>query len=230
MLLFAALSMARLQEHMPWPLAFLLAFCVMVALAWLIERLVLRHLVNQNGVTLLMATLGIAYFLEGLGQMLWGDDIYRIDLGLPKQPTVVLSDLIPGGLLLSREDLIATLAAALLVALLSLFFQKSSVGRALRAVADDHQAAQSIGIPLSRMWVIVWVHRRPGGAGDRHDLGLQARGAILALAHRAQGPARGHSRRTHLGARSHRRRLDRRRRREAGGGLSRAHASAVFSS
>jgi branched-chain amino acid transport system permease protein len=156
MVLFAALSMARLQEHMPWPLAFLLAFGVMIALAWLIERLVLRHLVNQSGVTLLMATLGIAYFLEGLGQALWGDDIYRIDLGLPKQPTVVLSGLIPGGLLLSREDLIATLAAALLVALLSLFFQKSGVGRALRAVADDHQAAQSIGIPLARMWVIVW--------------------------------------------------------------------------
>uniref|UniRef100_E6PNQ7 Putative ABC-type branched-chain amino acid transport system, permease component n=1 Tax=mine drainage metagenome TaxID=410659 RepID=E6PNQ7_9ZZZZ len=156
MVLFAALAMARLQEHMPWPLAFLLAFGVMVALAWLIERLVLRHLVNQEGVTLLMATLGVAYFLEGLGQMVWGGDIYRIDLGLPKQPTVVLGGLIPGGLLLSREDLIATLAAALLVALLTLFFQKSDVGRALRAVADDHQAAQSIGIPLSRMWVIVW--------------------------------------------------------------------------
>ncbi len=156
MVLFAALTMARLQEHMPWPLAFLLAFGVMVVLAWLIERLVLRHLVNQEGVTLLMATLGIAYFLEGLGQMLWGDDIYRIDLGLAKQPTLVLAGLIPGGLLLSREDLIATLAAALLVALLTLFFQKSEIGRALRAVADDHQAAQSIGIPLSRMWVIVW--------------------------------------------------------------------------
>ncbi len=156
MVLFAALTMARLHEHMPWPVAFLLAFGVMIALAWLIERLVLRHLVNQSGVTLLMATLGIAYFLEGLGQVLWGDDIYRIDLGLPKQPTVVLSGLIPGGLLLSREDLIATLAAALLVALLTLFFQRSDIGRALRAVADDHQAAQSIGIPLSRMWVIVW--------------------------------------------------------------------------
>ncbi len=156
MVLFAALTMARLQEHMPWPLAFLLTFGVMVVLAWLIERLVLRHLVNQEGVTLLMATLGIAYFLEGLGQMLWGDDIYRIDLGLAKQPTLVLAGLIPGGLLLSREDLIATLAAALLVALLTLFFQKSEIGRALRAVADDHQAAQSIGIPLSRMWVIVW--------------------------------------------------------------------------
>ena len=156
MVLFAALTMARLQDHMPWPLAFLLAFGLMVVLAWLIERLVLRHLVNQSGVALLMATLGIAYFLEGLGQLVWGDDIYRIDLGLPKQPTVVLSGLIPGGLLLSREDLIATLAAAMLVALLTLFFQKSDVGRALRAVADDHQAAQSIGIPLSRMWVIVW--------------------------------------------------------------------------
>ena len=156
MVLFAALAMARLQEHMPWPLAFVLAFAIMVGLAWLIERLVLRHLVNQDGVTLLMATLGVAYFLEGLGQMLWGDDIYTIDLGLPKQPALVLDKLIPGGVLVSSEDLIAALSAAALVALLTLFFQKSAVGRALRAVADDHQAAQSIGIPLSRMWVVVW--------------------------------------------------------------------------
>jgi branched-chain amino acid transport system permease protein len=156
MVLFAALAMARLQEHMPWPLAFALAFLIMVVLAWLVERLVLRHLVNQHGVTLLMATLGIAYFLEGLGQMVWGDDIYPINLGLPKQPTLVLDKVIPGGVLISNEDLIAAISAAALVALLTLFFQKSGIGRALRAVADDHQAAQSIGIPLSRMWVIVW--------------------------------------------------------------------------
>jgi amino acid/amide ABC transporter membrane protein 1, HAAT family (TC 3.A.1.4.-) len=107
MVLFAALAMARLQEHMPWPLAFLLAFAIMVVLAWLIERLVLRHLINQEGVTLLMATLGVAYFLEGLGQMVWGDDIYPIDLGMPKQPTIMLQSLIPGGILVSNEDLIA---------------------------------------------------------------------------------------------------------------------------
>jgi len=167
MVLFAALAMARFAEWLPQLtgltqlvlvnlIAFVLAGGVMFIVAWLIERLVLRRLVNQEGTTLLMATLGIAYFLEGLGQSIFGNDIYKIDIGMPKDPVMAFDNVFPGGLLINQEDLIAALIAALLVALLSLFFQKTSTGRALRAVADDHQAAQSIGIPLNRIWVIVW--------------------------------------------------------------------------
>ncbi len=167
MVLFAALAMARFAEWIgdgtglesKWlvnALAFAVAVAIMIALAWVIERLVLAKLVNQEGITLLMATLGISYFLEGFGQSIFGDDIYKIDVGMPKEPTFILDKVFPGGLLISSEDLYAALVAAALVALLSLFFQKTSTGRALRAVADDHQAAQSIGIPLGRIWIIVW--------------------------------------------------------------------------
>jgi branched-chain amino acid transport system permease protein len=167
MVLFAALAMARFSTWLPkWfgfsnpilanVLAIVAAMAVMVVVAWLIERLALRRLVNQEGVTLLMATLGIAYLLEGLGQVLFGNDIYKIDVGLPKDPIFILDGMFPGGVLINKEDLYAALIAAALVGTLSLFFQKTATGRALRAVADDHQAAQSIGISLSRIWVIVW--------------------------------------------------------------------------
>lgn len=167
MVLFAALAMARFAEWIPkwlgtdnllWAnlLAFVMAGVCMFAVAWIIERLVLRHLVNQEGATLLMATLGIAHFLEGLGQTLFGSDIYKIDIGMPKDPVFLLESVFPGGILINKEDVYAAAIAAALVALLSIFFQKTTTGRALRAVADDHQAAQSIGIPLNRIWVIVW--------------------------------------------------------------------------
>jgi branched-chain amino acid transport system permease protein len=167
MVLFGALVMARFAEWIPyWAglenmlLANLLAVAVaaaaMVAVAWLVERLALRRLVNQPAITLLMATLGIGYFLDGAGQLLFGSSTYKIDVGMPKDPMMVLENSFEGGLLVSTEDLYAAAIAALLVLLLSLFFQKTATGRALRAVADDHQAAQSIGIPLSRIWVIVW--------------------------------------------------------------------------
>jgi branched-chain amino acid transport system permease protein len=167
MVLFAALAMARFSEWIPqWTgiqsllfanvLAFVMAGGVMFVVAWLIERMVLRHLVNQEGATLLMATLGIAYFMEGLGQTIFGGSIYKIDIGMPKDPIFALDSVFPGGILINKEDLYAALIAAVLVALLSVFFQKTATGRALRAVADDHQAAQSIGIPLNRIWVIVW--------------------------------------------------------------------------
>ena len=156
MVLFAALAVARLSEAMPLWLAIVLATGIMVVLAWLIERLVLRPLVNQEGVALLMATLGVTYFLDGFGQTIWGSDIYKIDLGISKDPTMILQSSFEGGILVSKEDLVATVIAAVLVLLLALFFQKTATGRALRAVADDHQAAQSIGIPLNRIWVIVW--------------------------------------------------------------------------
>lgn len=167
MVLFAALSMARFSDWIPqWLgtdslllanlLAFAVAAVVMFAVAWLIERLVLRHLVNQEGATLLMATLGITYFLDGAGQTIFGSDIYQINIGMPKDPIFILDTVFEGGILINKEDLIAAGIAAALVVALSLFFQKTSTGRALRAVADDHQAAQSIGIPLNRIWVIVW--------------------------------------------------------------------------
>jgi branched-chain amino acid transport system permease protein len=156
MVLFAALAVARMAEVMPWWLAALLAIVVMVVLAWLIERLVLRPLVNQEAIALLMATLGVTYFLDGFGQTVWGSDIYEINLGIAKEPVMVLDKVFQGGILVNKEDFVAAIAAAALVAALALFFQKTPTGRALRAVADDHQAAQSIGIPLNRIWVIVW--------------------------------------------------------------------------
>jgi len=167
MVLFAALAMARFAEWIPqWTgisnpiaanvLGFAAAFAVMIAVAWLIERLALSNLVNQEGATLLMATLGITYFMEGLGQTLFGSDIYKIDVGMPKDPIFLFEKAFEGGVLVNKEDLYAALIAAAMVALLALFFQKTATGRALRAVADDHQAAQSIGIPLSTIWVIVW--------------------------------------------------------------------------
>jgi branched-chain amino acid transport system permease protein len=167
MVLFAALAMARFAEWIPaWtglnnPVlstigAFVIAGLLMFVVAWLVERLALRHLVNQEGTTLLMATLGISYFLDGIGQTIFGSDIYKIDIGMPKEPIMAFEHIFEGGILINKEDLYAALIAAVLVAALSLFFQKTATGRALRAVADDHQAAQSIGIPLNRIWVIVW--------------------------------------------------------------------------
>ncbi|MBB4842366.1 branched-chain amino acid transport system permease protein [Paucibacter oligotrophus] len=167
MVLFAALAMARFTEWIPlWTgishpvlvnvLGFSAACAVMVAVAWGVERLVLGKLVNQEGITLLMATIGVTYLLEGLGQTLFGSDIYKIDVGMPKDPIFLFEKAFEGGVLVNKEDLYAALIAAAMVVLLALFFQKTSTGRALRAVADDHQAAQSIGIPLSRIWIIVW--------------------------------------------------------------------------
>jgi branched-chain amino acid transport system permease protein len=167
MVLFAALAMARLSDWVPhWlgidnrlagnAIAFVLALAIMIVFAWLVERLVLRKLVNQDGVVLLMATLGVSYFVDGLGQALWGSDIYEIQLGLPKTPTIILEKMFDGGVMIGMEDLAAAVVAALLVIALAAFFQKTATGRALRAVADDHQAAQSIGIPLNKIWVIVW--------------------------------------------------------------------------
>jgi branched-chain amino acid transport system permease protein len=144
------------MEKMPFVAALALTIVIMVVLAWLIERLVLRPLVNQEGIVLFMATLGIAYFLDGFGQTVWGSDIYTLNVGMPKEPKILLENTFEGGILVSTEDLIAALLAGLMVAALTLFFQKTGTGRALRAVADDHQAAQSIGIPLNRIWVIVW--------------------------------------------------------------------------
>ncbi|UCH16110.1 MAG: branched-chain amino acid ABC transporter permease [Burkholderiales bacterium] len=167
MVLFAALAMARLAEWIPhWLglesmvlaniLAFAGAMAVMIGVAWLVEKLVLGKLVNQEAITLLMATLGITYFLDGFGQTVFGSDIYKLDVGMPKEPLFLLDQVFQGGILVNQEELVAALVAAALVAALAAFFQYTGTGRALRAVADDHQAAQSIGIPLNRIWVVVW--------------------------------------------------------------------------
>jgi branched-chain amino acid transport system permease protein len=156
MVLFAALSLVRMMEVMPFWLAFILACAIMIALGWAIERIVLRPLVNQEGIILFMATLGIAFFLDGFGQTIWGSDVYTLELGVPKGPMFILESLFEGGILVDKLDIFAAVVAGGLVLVLALFFQKTKTGLALRAVADDHQAAQSIGVPLNYIWLIVW--------------------------------------------------------------------------
>jgi branched-chain amino acid transport system permease protein len=151
MVLFAALTFSGcIDLHVPIWLTFILVIAVMVALAFGIERVVLRPLVNQEQIILFMATIGITYFLRGLGQIIWGGNVRTLDIGLPKSPMII------GGVLVNAFDLVSAAAAGSLVAILAVFFQKTAVGRALRAVADDHQAALAVGIPLKTIWVIVW--------------------------------------------------------------------------
>jgi branched-chain amino acid transport system permease protein len=156
MVLFAALSLVRLMEWLPLPAAFLATVMIMIGVAFAIERLVLRPLVGQHALILFMATIGVTFFLDGFGQTVWGAQAYTLHLGIPASPWFIFEELFPGGILLSPLDLFATVVAGALVAALSIFFHGTKVGRALRAVADDHQAAQSVGIPLNQIWLIVW--------------------------------------------------------------------------
>ncbi len=151
MVLFAALTLVGLMEnHLPLPLALLVTMAIMVGCAFLIERWVLRPLVNQAHIILFMAMIGLNFVFEGSGQILWGSDVKALNVGIPEKSFEI------GGVLLNSFDLTAAACAAVLVAFLAVFFQKTGVGRALRAVADDHQAALSVGIPLKTIWVIVW--------------------------------------------------------------------------
>ncbi len=127
---------------------------VMVIVAWLVERLVLRHLVNQEPIILFMSTIGLAYFMEGLGDTLFGSDVKPLDIGLPSGAWDYLLD--THNLYIEKLEIVAAGVAAVLVIVLAIFFQKTRIGRALRAVADDHQAALSVGISLRTIWVIVW--------------------------------------------------------------------------
>ena len=155
MVYFAALTFVGiLAKGVPFGLAMLLALAVMVAFAVATERLVLRPLVNQPEISLFMATIGLAFFLEGLGPFLWGNESHEIKLGIPDEPIPALLERF--NLSVSTFDLAAAVICGVLVAGLALFFQKTKIGRALRAVADDHQAALSIGIPLHVIWMIVW--------------------------------------------------------------------------
>jgi branched-chain amino acid transport system permease protein len=151
MVLFAALTFVGLLERgLPVWAAFIIATLVMVVLAFAIERTVLRPLVNQEQIILFMATIGLTFFLDGFGQLVWGGDVHPLDIGIPKDPLLL------GGVLVNEFDLVAAVVAGTLVAGLAVFFQRTAVGRALRAVADDHQAALAVGIPLKFIWVIVW--------------------------------------------------------------------------
>lgn len=145
---------------LPGVVAIVLTAGVMVLLAMLIERLILRHLVNQVPIILFMATIGLAYFLEGLGDVMWGADIKRLDVGLPQGMSSTVDEitfaLFGYGFFIDNLDMVATLVAAVLVTLLTLYSQYSKQGRALRAVADDHQAALSVGISLRFIWILVW--------------------------------------------------------------------------
>ena len=154
--LFAALTLVGLMEKFglpPW-LAIMGTIVVMVALAWAIEFFVLRHLVNQEHIILFMSTLGLAYVLEGAGDLLWGSDVKVLDIGLPQGASDWLLD--SYGLYVEKLEVVAAVIASVLVIVLAVFFQRTGVGRALRAVADDHQAALSVGISLRTIWIIVW--------------------------------------------------------------------------
>jgi branched-chain amino acid transport system permease protein len=151
MVLFAALTLVGLMQYgVPVWLALILTIGVMVALAFGIEWAMLRPLVNQTPIILFMATIGLTFFLEGFGQLLWGSNVKVLDIGIPQQPLMIK------GVLINQFDLVAAGAGAILVTVLAVFFQKTGIGRALRAVADDHQAALAVGIPLKTIWVVVW--------------------------------------------------------------------------
>ena len=146
--------------HVPALLAILLTVVVMIVLAWLVQRLVMRHLVNQEPIILFMATIGLAYFLEGLSDLMWGSEIKTLDVGLPQgiNETIdqITFDAFGYGFFIDNLDIVATIIAGVLVIALMAFNQYTREGRALRAVADDHQAALSVGISLNFVWVLVW--------------------------------------------------------------------------
>ena len=159
MMVFAALCMITVYEAgLGIVLSIIVAMLVMVGLSFAVERVVLRPLVNQDQIIMFMATIGLAFFLEGFGEFIFGGSSPKLvpteALHIETGPLII--PFLGSELWLQKLDLTAGVCAALLVVILTLFFQKTPVGRALRAVADDHQAALSVGIPLRSMWVIVW--------------------------------------------------------------------------
>jgi branched-chain amino acid transport system permease protein len=185
MALFAALTLVGIMEgqvpfahlinavfgtsihHFGWQvpaiLAIFLTVLVMIGFAWAVQHFVFRHLVGQEPIILFMATIGLAYFLEGLGDLMWGSSIRTLALGLPQGGSLWVEDMTSGlggdgfyGFFIDKLDMVATLVALVLVAGLVAFAQYTKQGRAMRAVADDHQAALSVGISLSYIWVLVW--------------------------------------------------------------------------
>ena len=165
MVLVAGLALVRsldvmVAKGLPFALALLLALAFAIAImalsAWLIEKHVLRPLLNQDGLTLFMSTIGITFILEGLAQMVFGSDVYPLRL-FPTDAWFAFENVFPGGILINKLDVWGGLIAGILVVGLAAFFQYTKTGRALRAVADDHAAAQSVGIPISWIWFVVWL-------------------------------------------------------------------------
>jgi branched-chain amino acid transport system permease protein len=156
MVFFAAATFVGLQQdyHVNFWLAIPLALAAMVVLGLVTERVVLRPLVNQPQITLFMATIGLTFFIEGFVQMIWGSAVRGLELGLQDEPLQWVTD--TTGMNVSKFDLAAAGVAAVLVTALAVFFNRTRIGRALRAVADDHQAALAVGIPLQQIWAIVW--------------------------------------------------------------------------
>ena len=156
MVFFAALTCVSLANHWGFPLwvAILTTIATMALLGVLIERIVLRPLVNQPEISLFMATIGLSFFIEGLAQLMWGAEVQRLDLGIEDVPMESL--LTNFNIIVSKFDVVAACICAILVTCLALFFSRTKIGRALRAVADDHQAALAVGIPLQHIWGIVW--------------------------------------------------------------------------
>jgi branched-chain amino acid transport system permease protein len=152
---FAALTFVGLTEHgLSFGAALVITTVVMIIAGLLIEKFVLRPLVNQPQISLFMATIGLSFFIEGLAQLVWGASVRGLDLGIQDEPIKWISDSV--GINISKFDLVAAGIAAVLVTALALFFSRTRIGRALRAVADDHQAALAVGIPLQQIWGIVW--------------------------------------------------------------------------
>jgi len=156
MVFFAALTCVSLVNHWGFPLwvAILTTIATMAVLGVLIERIVLRPLVNQPEISLFMATIGLSFFIEGMAQLMWGAEVQRLDLGIEDVPMESL--LTNFNIIVSKFDVVAACICAILVTCLALFFSRTKIGRALRAVADDHQAALAVGIPLQHIWGIVW--------------------------------------------------------------------------
>jgi branched-chain amino acid transport system permease protein len=156
MALFAGMFLTGFMNDfgIPWPLAIPMTLAVMVGVAFAVEHFVLRHLVNQEPIILFMATIGLAYVLEGVGDIVWGSDVRPVNLPLPQGASDYFLDNF--GLYVEKLEIAAAVVAAALVIALTVVSQYTKIGRALRAVADDHQAALSVGISLRTIWVIVW--------------------------------------------------------------------------
>jgi branched-chain amino acid transport system permease protein len=146
--------------HLPAFVGIIATVIVMVILAWLVQRIIFKHLVGQEPIILFMATIGLAYFMEGLGDMMWGSEIKKLDVGLPQGINLWIDEttynIFDYGFFIDNLDIVATIIAVTLVASLVIFAQYTKEGRAMRAVADDHQAALSVGVSLNFIWIMVW--------------------------------------------------------------------------
>jgi len=179
MTFLAALGVAALTAKLPLWVALIIVVGVMVALAMAIERIVLKPLVARPPLVLFMATIGIAFFLQGLAQGIWGTQPRGLNLGVADETYEI------AGMFVSSLDILGAVVAGILVVVLVWFFQKTKTGRALRAVSDDHEAALSVGIPLRKAWGVTWaiagIVAIVAGALWGTRVGVQASLALLAL-------------------------------------------------